>query len=143
MAFNNIQTDDNDDNEKATERNSLLHHKKSDSVNNKRMGEESPCCNSGSLPNSKWERVTSAIRKRLKKDGLRLILLIVLNGVYLYFGGFIFYLLERKPTVAIDKRSQVKALVDTFKVRRIIYYFQLTILRPPQRANLILNTFRI
>ena len=65
---------------------------------------------------TKWEKITSAIRKRLKKDGLRMVLLIILNGFYLYFGGVVFYLLETKPKFVVDKRKHVEMLFETFKV---------------------------
>ena len=108
MAFNQIDTDD-----EVTEKDGLLlnnTHPNKQPDNNP----ESPGNNPDSI--TKWERVTAAFRKRLKKDGLRLILLIVLNGFYLYFGGLIFYMLERKPRVVVDEKDHVGMLIDTFKV---------------------------
>ena len=108
MAFKQLETDD-----EATENDTLLYKKnlKQQSESNPESPDQNP-----DLSSSKWDRMTAAVKKRLKKDGLRLILLIVLNGFYLYFGGLIFYVLEQKPKVVVGETDHVKLLIDAFKV---------------------------
>ena len=118
MTFSQLDTDD-----EVTENDTLLNKNKNQpsrtTNNNANLKQsennpESPGHNPDS--DSKWDRMTAAVKKRLKKDGLRLILLIVLNGLYLYFGGLIFYMLEQKPRVIVGEVDHVKMLIDTFKV---------------------------
>jgi len=65
---------------------------------------------------SKMQRAFGAVKKRLKKDGLRLILLVILNGLYLYIGGVIFYLLEKQPKIVIDEKKNIGLLLNSLKV---------------------------
>ena len=110
MAFKQLETDD-----EATENDTLLYNKNKNLKQQSESNPESPGRNPD-LSSSKWDRMTAAVKKRLKKDGLRLILLIVLNGFYLYFGGLIFYVLEQKPKVVVGEADHVKLLIDAFKV---------------------------
>eukprot|EP00111_Clytia_hemisphaerica_P008598 TCONS_00025146-protein len=107
MTFNQLDTDD-----ESTENDRLL-SKKTRKQRQSPKSQRNP--ESPNKDASKWERITSAIRKRLKKDGLRMVLLIILNGFYLYFGGVVFYLLETKPKFVVDKRKHVEMLFNTFK----------------------------
>ena len=60
---------------------------------------------------------------RLKRDGLRLFLLVLANGFYLYIGGVIFYFLERKPTPAVNPRKQIAEIFEEFKVCNGFYQY--------------------
>ena len=57
-------------------------------------------------------RFMESLAQRLKRDGLRLFLLVLANGFYLYVGGMIFFLLERKERPSIDRRRQVTTLIN-------------------------------
>ena len=51
-----------------------------------------------------------SVAQRLKRDGLKLFLLVLANGFYLYLGGMIFYFLERQEFKHVDTKKQVLEL---------------------------------
>ena len=51
-----------------------------------------------------------SLAQRLKRDGLRLTLLVLANGLYLYIGGMVFYFLERNDISPVDTEKQVYEL---------------------------------
>lgn len=57
-----------------------------------------------------------SLAQRLKRDGLRLFLLVLANGFYLYAGGMVFYFLERSEVPNIDRRKQVQELIHAITV---------------------------
>lgn len=77
----------------------------------------SPSSSSSQL--AKLKEFLKAVKNRLKKDVLLLLVLIVLNGLYLCFGGAVFYALEKSPRPVLDHRKHVE---DLIKVFRVCYY---------------------
>ena len=57
-----------------------------------------------------------SLAQRLKRDGLRLFLLVLANGFYLYAGGMVFYFLERSDVPNIDRQEQVQELIQAVTV---------------------------
>ncbi|XP_065673435.1 TWiK family of potassium channels protein 7 isoform X2 [Hydra vulgaris] len=53
--------------------------------------------------------------KKVKKDKWTLLLLLLFNGLYLLFGGLVFYLLERHTLNSSRKIEQVKMLFNFFQ----------------------------
>ena len=105
MTFASLESDD----DSKSEKDRLLNKKQRKETDpEKRAGSDEKITN--------WERISQAVKKRLKKDGLRLIILVVLNGLYLYFGGLIFYLLEKTPDVVVDNRKHVQMILTSLKV---------------------------
>ena len=54
--------------------------------------------------------IMESLAQRLKRDGLKLFLLVLANGFYLYLGGVIFYFLERQEFPLVDTKKQVLEL---------------------------------
>ena len=65
---------------------------------------------------SKFQKFFDSIKNRGKRDGLKLFLLVLSNGLYLYIGGIIFYLLERKPKRALQTTKYVEMFINILKV---------------------------
>ena len=77
--------------------------------------------NDGSL----MERVSffmETLAQRLKRDGLKLFLLVLANGLYLYIGGLIFYFLERNQILQIDSSKRVLDLVKLINLVSFAVY---------------------
>eukprot|EP00794_Sanderia_malayensis_P006361 gene6361-7089_t len=65
---------------------------------------------------SKISKLMEALGQRLKKDGLKLFLLVLTNGLYLYLGGMVFYFLERSSSVNFDHKKQIIRIAEAFKL---------------------------
>ena len=76
----------------------------------------------GSLK-SRLYKFMESLAQRLKRDGLRLFLLVLANGLYLYAGGMVFYFLERNEVPNIDRRKQVQELIHVVTVSLKLYQY--------------------
>lgn len=65
---------------------------------------------------SRFRRTVETIASHIKKTGLRLLLLVVLNGLYLYLGGVVFYLLERTDKQEEHIKHHIEKFINTLKV---------------------------
>lgn len=61
-----------------------------------------------------------SLAQRLKRDGLKLFLLVLANGLYLYLGGIVFYFLERNDVPDVNTKQQVLELIRLITVVRIL-----------------------
>ena len=76
-------------------------------------GETSPRKSKGIYDGSLIDRFClfmESLAQRLKRDGLKLFLLVLANGFYLYLGGVIFYFLERQEFPLVDNKKQILEL---------------------------------
>lgn len=64
---------------------------------------------------SKFRHIFDRFKQRGKKDGIRLFLLVLFNGLYLYFGGGVFYLLEREPRQVFNLDNNIESIFSVIK----------------------------
>ncbi len=70
---------------------------------------------------SRLSKLMESMAQRLRKDGLKLFLLVLANGLYLYLGGMVFYFLEKNEDVNISHGKEVaRVLQAALKVMHII-----------------------
>ena len=69
---------------------------------------------------SKLRTIVDSLKIRAKKDVLKLFLLVIFNGLYLYLGGMVFYLLEKQPKRTLDSKRHIKILLNTLQVGKVV-----------------------
>ena len=91
-----------------------------DEENQKLLGHQTDSSSSESTQKkSKWSSFRKGVQKRMKRDGMRLFLLVIINGLYLYLGGLIFFALEESPQYELDHKKHVEILLKAFQVNAL------------------------